>query len=74
MINPASFDTAWTEAEAAAFGHLCSATGAAPNEGAFIGRTFNIANGFWFTCAPMGREGTQIFLQCLDFPTMTTPA
>jgi hypothetical protein len=69
MTNPDSFDTAWTQGELAAFNLLCTATGVESGKGAFIGRDFDIANGFWFASTIGGVNG-EVLLNNTDLPNM----
>jgi hypothetical protein len=48
MINPTSFETSWTEAEASAFAALCTATGTEANRDAYLGRNPGVLNAWHF--------------------------
>lgn len=49
MNNPTSFETSWSEAEKAAFAHLCTATGAEAGKGAFVGKNPGVVNAWHFS-------------------------
>jgi hypothetical protein len=71
MNNPASFETAWTEAEKAAFLHLCQKTGSEENKGAFIGKNPGVVNAWHFSGMPM-KTGEEALL-APDLPSMAIP-
>lgn len=54
---PSESADAWTEAEAAAFAHLCEATGSSPGESAFLGDFNGTANAFYFNNEEVQYDG-----------------
>lgn len=71
MINPTSFETSWSEAEGAAFAHLCLKTGAEDNKGAFLGKNPGVINAWHFAGLPL-KTGEEALL-APDLPSMAIP-
>lgn len=72
MIDPASFETAWTEAERRAFEVLVAAAGGTENRDAFLGRNPGILNAWHFTSLDVTNIGESVLL-ARDLPSLGIP-
>jgi len=62
MINPVSFETAWSEAERRAYAVLVRCSGSEDNRDAFLGRNPGIVNAWHFESAPLQKAGDNAIL------------
>lgn len=69
MRNPLTFETAWQEAEQAAFNYLVAATGAIDNRSAFLGRNPGVINAWAMEHLPLTEEAASV-LFARDQPTL----
>lgn len=69
MRNPLTFETAWQEAEQAAYLYLVAATGAVDNHSAYLGRNPAVINAWHLEHLPIDQEAASV-LFARDQPTL----
>lgn len=72
MIDPVSFETAWTEAERRAYGVLVAAAGSTDGRDAFLGRNPGILNAWHFASLDVTNIGESVLL-ARDLPSLGIP-